>query len=72
MHLTVATILVAFADVFLIGSMRGAFGGVCTSAIDFEPHLVEDRELTTGQNPRSDHFVGAKLVEALRNARLGA
>jgi len=27
MHLTVATILVAFAGVFLIGFMRGAFGG---------------------------------------------
>lgn len=27
MHLTVATILIAFAGVFLIGFMRGAFGG---------------------------------------------
>jgi len=35
---------------------------------DFEPHVVEDRELITGQNPRSDHLIGKKLVEALNRA----
>jgi len=34
-------------------------------AKDFEPHLVVDRELITGQNPRSDRPVAKALVEAL-------
>jgi putative intracellular protease/amidase len=36
--------------------------------VDFSPHFVEDRELITGQNPRSDHPLAAKLVEALNRA----
>jgi len=33
--------------------------------VDFAPHVVVDRELITGQNPRSDHPIAAKLIEAL-------
>ena len=40
-------------------------GGAVSNGPDFEPYLVEDRELITGQNPRSDHLVGAALVRAL-------
>lgn len=32
---------------------------------DFEPYVVVDRELITGQNPRSDHPIAAKLIEVL-------
>ena len=42
-----------------------AGGDIRTGAADFEPHVIEDRELITGQNPRSDHLLGSKLVQAL-------
>lgn len=32
---------------------------------DFEPHVIEDRELITGQNPRSDHPIAKALIAAL-------
>ena len=32
---------------------------------DFEPFVIVDRELITGQNPRSDHAIAAALVAAL-------
>jgi putative intracellular protease/amidase len=49
-------------------ALRAADGDVITTEPAFEPHLIEDRELITGQNPRSDHLVGEKLVQALQRA----
>jgi putative intracellular protease/amidase len=47
----------------------GAAGGeVSTGKVDFAPNVIVDRELITGQNPRSDHPIGKKLVEALDHA----
>ena len=46
-------------------ALRTAGGEVTTGAVDFEPNVVVDRELITGQNPRSDHAIAAKLIEAL-------
>ena len=43
-------------------------GGQVAIGRDFEPKLVVDRELITGQNPRSDHLIAAKLVEAMDRA----
>ncbi|UAK23345.1 type 1 glutamine amidotransferase domain-containing protein [Sphingomonas nostoxanthinifaciens] len=40
-------------------------GAEVTTGPDFQPYVVEDREVITGQNPRSDHEIGAKLVAAL-------
>lgn len=37
-----------------------------TTPTDFEPFVVVDRELITGQNPRSDHPLAAKLIEVLQ------
>jgi putative intracellular protease/amidase len=45
-----------------------AGGDVSQSPVDFEPHVVEDRELITGQNPRSDHPIAARLIAALERA----
>jgi putative intracellular protease/amidase len=42
-----------------------AGGKVETTPVDFAPFVIEDRELITGQNPRSDHPIAAKLIEAL-------
>jgi putative intracellular protease/amidase len=39
---------------------------------DFAPHVIEDRELITGQNPRSDHPIAAALVAALARAPVNA
>jgi putative intracellular protease/amidase len=46
-------------------ALQAAGGDVTTGAVDFEPHVVEDRELITGQNPRSDHLIGKTLVGRL-------
>jgi putative intracellular protease/amidase len=48
--------------------LRAADGDVITTEPAFEPNLIEDRELITGQNPRSDHLVGEKLVLSLQRA----
>src|SRR5262245_5201507 len=52
----------------MVDALEAAGGQVSTTAIDFAPHVVADRELITGQNPRSDHRIGAKLVRALAGA----
>ena len=53
---------------YMPDALRAAGGDVSTNPIDFEPNVVEDRELITGQNPRSDHSLAAKLVAALDRA----
>jgi putative intracellular protease/amidase len=47
----------------------GTAGAQVTTGADFEPHVIVDRELITGQNPRSDHQLAARLVHALDQAR---
>ncbi|GAA0547749.1 putative intracellular protease/amidase [Rhizomicrobium palustre] len=32
---------------------------------DFEPYVIENRELITGQNPRSDHPIAKAPIAAL-------
>jgi len=49
-----------------------AGGKVMTNPVDFAPNVVEDRELITGQNPKSDHPLAAKLVAALDRALVAA
>ena len=49
-------------------ALRAAGGEVSTTAVDFEPNVIVDRELITGQNPRSDHAIAARLTEALDRA----
>jgi putative intracellular protease/amidase len=50
-------------------------GGILTSSErPFEPNVTRDRELITGQNPRSDHGIAEVLVKALdeQSARIDA
>jgi putative intracellular protease/amidase len=49
----------------VVDALEVAGGEVSTTAVDFEPYVVEDRELITGQNPRSDHPIAERLVAAL-------
>lgn len=49
----------------MIEALGAAGGKLYTTKVDFEPHVIEDRELITGQNPRSDHPIAARLVAAL-------
>lgn len=42
-----------------------AAGGLVESGPDYEPFVVEDRELLTGQNPRSDHLLADRFITAL-------
>jgi putative intracellular protease/amidase len=53
-------------------ALRTAGGRVSTSAIDFEPNVIVDRELITGQNPRSDHPIASALIAALERASVAA
>src|SRR5262245_60263850 len=46
-------------------ALRTAGGNVITGSVDFEPNVIVDRELITGQNPRSDHSIAEKLIEVL-------
>jgi putative intracellular protease/amidase len=50
-------------------ALTAAGGKVTTTPVDFEPYVVEDRELITGQNPRSDHPIAARLIAALDRSR---
>ncbi|MDE1993602.1 MAG: DJ-1/PfpI family protein, partial [Rhizobiaceae bacterium] len=49
----------------VVDALQTAGGEVVTTEVDFEPNVIEDRELITGQNPRSDHPIAAKFVAAL-------
>ena len=53
-------------------ALQAAGGDVSVNSVDFDPHVVEDRELITGQNPRSDDSLAAKLVAALGRATVPA
>src|SRR5262245_49257640 len=50
-------------------ALTTAGGKVINGSVDFAPHVIVDRELITGQNPRSDHPIAAKLIEALQTAK---
>jgi putative intracellular protease/amidase len=43
-------------------------GGRVIHGPNYAPHVITDRELITGQNPRSDHLLASHLIAAL-NAR---
>jgi putative intracellular protease/amidase len=58
-----ARLLYSVADALAL-----AGGHVENGEIDYAPFVVTDRELITGQNPRSDHEVAARFVEALNMA----
>jgi putative intracellular protease/amidase len=47
-------------------------GGQVIIGPDFEPNVIEDRELITGQNPRSDHLIAEKLIQALERMKVAA
>lgn len=49
----------------LESALRDA-GATHTSAPPWQPHLIVDGRLITGQNPASGHAVGEAIVEALR------
>lgn len=49
-------------------ALQAAGAEVINGSVDFAPHVIEDRELITGQNPRSDHPIAEKLVAALQRA----
>ena len=52
---------------FYVGDALQAAGGIVTSNTKpFEPNVTRDRELITGQNPRSDHELADALINALQ------
>lgn len=53
-------------------ALAAAGAVVETTPVDFEPFVIEDRELITGQNPRSDHPIAARLVKALEAASVAS
>lgn len=53
-------------------ALRTAGGDVSVTPVDFDPYVVEDRELITGQNPRSDKPIAARLIQALERMTVPA
>lgn len=53
-------------------ALKTAGAKVTVTDVDFEPCVVEDRELITGQNPRSDHPIATKFIAALDRVLVGA
>jgi putative intracellular protease/amidase len=53
-------------------ALRTAGGDVSTTPVDFAPYVVEDRELITGQNPRSDKPIAARLIHAIERVTAAA
>lgn len=53
-------------------ALETAGAEVTVTDVDFEPYVVEDRELITGQNPRSDHPIAASLIAALERMHVDA
>lgn len=49
-------------------ALTAAGAKVSTTPVHFEPYLVEDREVITGQNPRSDKVIAKQLIEVLEYA----
>ncbi|MDC7684802.1 type 1 glutamine amidotransferase domain-containing protein [Asticcacaulis sp. BYS171W] len=49
----------------MVDALNTAGAEVITTATDFEPNVIVDRELITGQNPRSDHPIAKAFVTAL-------
>jgi putative intracellular protease/amidase len=56
----------------VVDALQIAGGKVATAAKLWEPHVVADRELITGQNPGSDKALATALVEALDRQCAGA
>jgi putative intracellular protease/amidase len=56
----------------VVDALQTAGGEVITTPVDFEPHVIEDRELITGQNPRSDRLIAKRLVEVLERRAVAA
>jgi putative intracellular protease/amidase len=51
---------------YAVADALAAAGGIVSQGqVDYQSHVVVDRELITGQNPRSDHELAQRLVEAL-------
>lgn len=49
----------------VVDALQTAGGKVTTGPKLWEPHVVEDRELITGQNPASDQAIAAAFLAAL-------
>ena len=56
---------------YMPDALRAA-GANVSNGPDFEPYVVEDREVITGQNPRSDKPIAAKLIQALQRVPVTA
>ena len=53
-------------------ALKLAGGEVTTNPENFQPNVMVDRELITGQNQTSDHAIAAKLIEALDRSLVSA
>jgi putative intracellular protease/amidase len=53
-------------------ALRIAGADVSVTPIDFDPYVVEDRELITGQNLRSDKPIAERLIQTLARVTVTA
>ncbi len=54
---------------YLVEDMLKESGGIYSKAENFQPHVIVDGNLITGQNPASSKGVAAAVVELLSKAR---
>jgi putative intracellular protease/amidase len=54
---------------FLVEDMLRANGGAYSKVADWQPHVVTDGLLITGQNPASSELAAKALLEALEPSR---
>nr|WP_295111547.1 type 1 glutamine amidotransferase domain-containing protein [uncultured Caulobacter sp.] len=57
---------------YMVDALTLAGGKLITNPVDFAPNVIVDRELITGQNPKSDHPLAAELVAALDRSLVAA
>lgn len=54
---------------FLVEDMLANHGGIFSKGADWQPYVVEDGLLITGQNPASSALAAQSLVERLQGAQ---
>jgi putative intracellular protease/amidase len=54
---------------FLVEDMLKQKGGIFSAGKDWEPHVVQDGVLITGQNPASSNKAARLLIEAVNRGR---
>ena len=62
-------ILKGYLQFYVADALKSAGGKVERSGENDKPLVIRDRELITGQNPASDHWIAEELIKALKEKK---